>query len=77
MYLVTSGAAGSSASSEARHRRRLAVSTLRAALQHGLHVLMLGSVLGVLDALRLALGRVGPGAAKFTALQGRRAYRPR
>lgn len=65
---VTSAAAGSGACPEARHRGRLALSALQAALQHGLHVLMFGCIFSILDPLRLAVLSARWGTAKFTAL---------
>lgn len=69
----TSGAAGPGARAVAGHRGRAAAvaaaAAVQAALQHGLHVLVLCGVFGVLDALRLALVRLRRGrVAEFAAL---------
>lgn len=70
----TSGAAGPGARAVAGHRGRAAVAAMQAALQHGLHVLVLSGIFGVLDTLRLALvrlrrGRVAELAALYTKQQ--------
>lgn len=66
---LTSGAASSSACSQARHHGRPTVSALQAALQHGLHVLMFSCIFSILDTLRLALLRIRWSTTKFATLQ--------